>query len=200
LLEEKVMNEATGQPGQASTVRYELFLTADEAQRGVSKILTRKGKRLEVVVPPGVNTGSLVKLANAMQTTDGQPGDVIIQIKVKIPETGPLEGAPGVIEITDADFDKQVLESSLPVAVDFWAPWCGPCRMMAPIMDEAAVQYRGRIKFCKINVDDNQRSAGRFKAMSIPLLIFFKNGQVATQSLGAIPAAQLRTKLESLLS
>jgi thioredoxin 1 len=83
--------------------------------------------------------------------------------------------------------------------VDFWAPWCGPCRMMAPIMDEAAVQYQGKLKFCKINVDENQQSAGRYKAMSIPLLIFFKGGQVVEQSLGAIPAAQLKTKLDSLL-
>jgi thioredoxin 1 len=194
------MSETTGQPEEAEIVRYELTLTSEDAKRGISKILVRKGKRLEVVVPPGVSSGSVVKLANARQTTDGQPGDILIQIKVKNTDTASDEAQPGgVIVISDLDFDNQVLNSKLPVVVDFWAPWCGPCRMMAPIMDQAAVQYQGKFKFCKINVDENQQSASRYKAMSIPLLIFFKGGQVVDQSLGAIPAAQLKNKLDSLL-
>jgi len=194
------MSETTGQSAEVPVVRYELSLTPDEAQRGVLKLLTRNGKRLEVEVPPGVNTGSVVKLANAMQNTDGQTGDIIIQIKVKSNETFAGGEAGGVIEITDANFDSQVLESTLPALVDFWAPWCGPCRMMAPVMAEAAVQYQGKVKFCKINVDENQQSASRYKAMSIPLLIFFQSGKVVGQSLGAIPAPQLKNKLDALLN
>jgi thioredoxin 1 len=180
--------------------RYELQLTGEEAQQGVTKILNRNGKRLEVVVPPGVGTGSVVKLGNARQLTDGVEGDILIQIKIKAGNAPPT-AVPfaGVVEISDADFDRQVLESDLPVVVDFWAPWCGPCRMMAPIMEQGAQQYQGRFKFCKINVDENQQSAARYKAMSIPLLVFFKDGQVIGQNLGAIPAAQLKNKLDSLL-
>jgi thioredoxin 1 len=193
------MNETTGQFSETTTVRYELTLTTEESQKGVTKVLTRKGKKLEVRVPPGVNTGSVVKLANALQNTDGQAGDILIQIKVKTNEAGSVAEEEGVVEITDSDFDRQVLEARLPVVVDFWAPWCGPCRMMAPVMGEAASQYQGKIKFCKINVDENQQSAVRYKAMSIPLLIFFKDGKAVDQSLGAIPAAQLKNHLEALL-
>jgi thioredoxin 1 len=77
-----------------------------------------------------------------------------------------------VVEIKDDTFEGEVLKESLPVAVDFWAPWCGPCRMMAPIMEKAAGQYQGKFKFCKINVDENPRMAGQYQAMSIPLLVF----------------------------
>ncbi len=195
---ERIMSETMQRRPEDSAVRYELLLTAEESRLGVTKVLNRKGKRLEVVVPAGVSAGSVVKLVNALQTTDGQSGDILIQIMLKDKESPPVS-AGGVIEITDSDFDSQVLDSDLPVVVDFWAPWCGPCRMMAPIMDQAANQYQGRFKFCKINVDENQRSASRYQAMSIPLLIFFKNGQVVGQSLGAIPAAELRNKLNSFL-
>jgi thioredoxin 1 len=174
-------------------------LTAEEARQGASKLLPRNNKRLQVTIPPGVNTGSTVKLTNALQVTDGRPGDILIVIKVKTAGQA-AESAPAeVIEIGDSDFEREVLQSDLPVAVDFWAPWCGPCRMMAPVMENAAKQYQGKIKFCKINVDENPGSAGRYQAMSIPMLLFFKNGQIVDRSVGAIPANQLREKLETLL-
>ncbi|MCX6006849.1 MAG: thioredoxin [Chloroflexi bacterium] len=104
----------------------------------------------------------------------------------------------GVLEISDATFKQEVLDSSLPVVVDFWAPWCGPCRMIGPIMEKLSTRYAGRIKFCKINVDENPQSAAKYQAMSIPLLVFFKGGGEAGRSVGALPEPALRSKIESI--
>ena len=101
--------------------------------------------------------------------------------------------------ISDGTFKQEVLSSSLPVIVDFWAPWCGPCRMIGPIMDKLSGQYAGRIKFCKINVDENPQSAAQYQAMSIPLLVFFKGGGEVGRSVGALPESALRSKIESIL-
>jgi thioredoxin 1 len=101
--------------------------------------------------------------------------------------------------ISDGTFKQEVLSSSLPVIVDFWAPWCGPCRMIGPIMDKLSGQYAGRIKFCKINVDENPQSAAQYQAMSIPLLVFFKGGGEVGRSIGALPESALRSKIESIL-
>jgi thioredoxin 1 len=181
-------------------VTYELALTAEEARQGTTKLLLRNNKRLQVNIPAGVVTGRLVKLNNALQVTDGKSGDILIRINVKAEEfTRPAPAPAAVVEIRDSTFEDEVLRSSLPVVVDFWAPWCGPCRMMGPIMDKAAEEYQGKFKFCKINVDENPSSASQYQAMSIPLLIFFKNGQPVDKSLGAIPESQLRSKLDSLL-
>lgn len=184
---------------QAEIVRYELSINEEEARKGTTKLLSRNNKRLEVNIPAGVSTGSTVKLTGALQVTDNRMGDILIHIKVTPGKTGGEAAPGGVVEISDATFNSEVLQSSLPVVVDFWAPWCGPCRMMAPIMEEAAREYRGRIKFCKINVDDNPESASRYQAMSIPMLLFFKDGQVKERSVGAVSFAQLRPKLEGLL-
>jgi thioredoxin 1 len=214
------MSEAAGQAGNTAAVQYELSITAEEASQGTAKLLPRNQKRLQVSIPAGVVTGSVVKLTNALQVTDGHPGDILIKIKVKadVPSGDVPSGAApfgdkpsaespsaaeasagGVVEITDNTFENEVIKSSLPVVVDFWAAWCGPCKMMAPVMDAAAEQYQGRFKFCKINVDENPNAAGHFQAMSIPMLLFFRNGQVIDKIVGAIPANQLRDKLDSLL-
>lgn len=185
--------EQTHGPKQVS---YEMEIGVEEALLGARKILTRNNKRLEVNIPIGVKTGSTVKLTNALQVTDGIPGDILIQIKVK----ERLEVPAGVIEISDAVFDKEVLSSRVPVVVDFWASWCGPCRMMAPVLESLAEEFKGRCKFCKINVDENQQSAAKYQAMSIPLLLFFKNGNVVDKSLGAVPETTLRPKIQALLS
>ena len=194
------MNEFTGQTDTGLSVNYELTLSAEQAVQGVTKLLMRKGKKLQVAVPAGVSTGSVVKLTNALQMTDGRPGDILILIKVKVVEPAKESSIPkGVVEITDGSFTVEVLESKLPVAVDFWAPWCGPCRMMAPIMDQAALQYEGKLKFCKINVDENPLMASQYQAMSIPLLLFFKSGKVIDKIVGAVPEPHLRAKLDALL-
>ena len=104
-----------------------------------------------------------------------------------------------VIEINDKDFEQQVLKSSLPVVVDFWAPWCGPCRMIGPIVEKLSEEFKGKLKFCKVNVDENQQLASKYKVMSIPMLIFFKNGQLIEQSMGAVPEKTLRSKVQGLL-
>ena len=96
-----------------------------------------------------------------------------------------------VLHINDADFETVVVQSDIPVLVDFWAPWCGPCKMIAPILDEIATEFAGKAKIVKINVDDNQLVAGQFGIRSIPTLLLFKNGQLVATQVGALPKNQL---------
>jgi thioredoxin 1 len=188
------MNESSEQSQAFTPVRYEIAITTEEARLGTKKILSRQGKKLEVNIPAGVKTGSAVKLANALQVTDGHPGDILIQVKVKEEKI-----AAGVIEISDDNFEDEVLKCSLPVMVDFWAPWCGPCRMIAPITEKLAEEYEGRLKLCKLNVDDNPQTAAKYQVMSIPQILFFKNGEIVDESTGAVPESVLRSKAESVL-
>lgn len=104
-----------------------------------------------------------------------------------------------VTEITDQDFDQQVLQATEPVVVDFWAPWCAPCRMIGPAVEKLSEEFKDKVKFCKINVDEHQQAASKYRVMSIPMLIFFKSGQVVDQSLGAVPEKTLRSKVEGLV-
>ena len=103
------------------------------------------------------------------------------------------------ITITDDSFHAEVVESSLPVLVDFWAVWCGPCRMVAPIVDELAVEYEGRAKVGRVDVDSEQKIAADYGIRSIPTLLIFKNGELADQIVGAVPKKQLVEKLEAVL-
>ena len=188
------MSESSDQSQAFTPVRYEIAITAEEARMGAKKILSRQGKKLEVSIPPGVKTGSTVKLANALQATDNHPGDILIQVKVKEEKI-----AAGVIEVNDDSFEDEVLKCSLPVMVDFWAPWCGPCRMIAPITEKLAEEYEGRLKLCKLNVDENPQTASKYRVMSIPQILFFKNGEVVDESTGAVSESVLRSKVESVL-
>ena len=104
-----------------------------------------------------------------------------------------------VIEITDQNFEEEVLNSDLPTEVDFWAPWCSPCMMVSPIYDKLSEEYDGRFKFCKINVDENQRTAVRYQIMSIPMQMFFNDGEKVDEILGAVPEHTIRTMVEDIL-
>ncbi|WP_373970140.1 thioredoxin TrxA [Haemophilus pittmaniae] len=96
-----------------------------------------------------------------------------------------------VLHINDAEFDAQVIKSDIPVLVDFWAPWCGPCKMIAPVLDELAPAYAGKVKIVKVNVDENQATPAQFGVRSIPTLLLFKNGQLVATQVGALPKGQL---------
>jgi thioredoxin 1 len=100
-------------------------------------------------------------------------------------------------EFSDAAFDDEVLQSSQPVLVDFWAPWCGPCRQIAPLIDELAVQYEGKVKIGKVNVDENPETAQKYDIMNIPTLLLFRNGQVAERFVGLPPKNRLEAALQS---
>jgi thioredoxin 1 len=103
------------------------------------------------------------------------------------------------LHVTDNNFDQEVLHSNIPVVVDFWAEWCGPCRMISPIVEELGKQYEGKVKVVKLNVDENPNSAIRFGIRNIPTILFFKNGQVVDKQVGAVPKRILEEKLLRLL-
>jgi len=105
-----------------------------------------------------------------------------------------------VTEVTDNNFQAEVLESDVPVLVDFWAPWCGPCRRVAPVMEEIAAERQGELKVVKMNTDENQDTSIAYGVMSIPTLILFRHGQVAHKVIGAYPKARLEAELEPALS
>jgi thioredoxin 1 len=103
------------------------------------------------------------------------------------------------IEITDANFEEVVMKSDKPVVVDFWAEWCGPCRMIGPVIEEMHNEYEGKAIIGKVNVDANPGVSAQFGVRNIPTILFIKNGEVADKSVGAVPKAQLTSKLDAIL-
>jgi thioredoxin 1 len=104
-----------------------------------------------------------------------------------------------VTDVTDASFGQEVLEADLPVLIDFWAPWCGPCKAIGPVVEELAGTYAGRLKVVKMNVDDNPQTPSQYGVRGIPNLILFKGGQVADQIVGAVPKAHLVKAIDRVL-
>lgn len=107
--------------------------------------------------------------------------------------------AEGIIDISDDNFETEVLKSELPVIVDFWAPWCGPCKAIGPIIDELAVKFDGKVKFTKCNVDDNPVTPGKFAVRAIPTLLFVKGGDVVETITGMTAKAKLEEVINNLL-
>lgn len=103
------------------------------------------------------------------------------------------------ITLNDANFQKEVLESDKPVLVDFWAPWCGPCRIMGPILEEITSDYNGKAKVGKLNTDDSPTTAGQYGIMSIPTILIFKGGKPVDQIIGAVPKDVVKKKLDAIL-
>lgn len=101
-----------------------------------------------------------------------------------------------MLNLKEVDFEKEVLNSTGVVLVDFWAPWCGPCRMVAPILEDLSAQYNGSVKIVKVNVDENSNLAAQYNVMSIPTLIIFKDGKVVDQFVGAMPKPAIVKRLE----
>jgi thioredoxin 1 len=104
-----------------------------------------------------------------------------------------------VVSVTNDTFDQEVVKASTVVMVDFWATWCGPCKIVAPVVEELAKEYEGKAKFAKVNTDENADLATKYNIRGIPTLIFFKDGDVKDQIVGAVPKAQLKSKIDSLL-
>lgn len=105
-----------------------------------------------------------------------------------------------VQQVSDESFQSEVLQSNIPVLIDFWAPWCGPCRAISPIVEELAGEYSGRLKVVKMNVDDNQATPARFGVRGIPNLILFKGGEVKDQIVGAVPKSQLVKAIDRVVA
>ena len=108
--------------------------------------------------------------------------------------------AGNVAEVTDSNFQAEVIESGVPVLVDLWAPWCGPCRMVAPVVEELAEERGEQLKVVKLNIDENQNTAMQFNVLSIPTLMLFRNGEVAKTVIGAYPKRKLEAELEPALA
>ncbi len=105
-----------------------------------------------------------------------------------------------VLQVTDANFEAEVVKSGVPVLVDFWAEWCGPCRMIGPILEELAPAYKGKLKIGKLNVDENQDSPSKFGVMNIPTMIVFKNGKESQRIVGAMSKPELQKKIDQAIA
>lgn len=179
----------------AEAVAYDLRLPAADARTGTSRILSRNGKRLEVKVPAGTGPGQVVRLRNALRVTDGRDGDILIRLEFAVEAD---EGE--VVAVTDATFESEVLKADVPVLVDFWAAWCSPCRALAPVVERLAKQYQGRVRFRKLNVDENPLASRKYQVASIPSVLIFKNGRIAGVSVGAVSESELRGRIDAALA
>jgi len=109
-----------------------------------------------------------------------------------------MADSPNLRNVSDAEFDQEILKSDSPALVDFWAAWCGPCRTVGPVVEELADEYAGKVKVCKINVDDNKETPTKYGVRGIPTLMLFKDGQVVDQIVGAVPKSRIKELLDKV--
>jgi thioredoxin 1 len=105
-----------------------------------------------------------------------------------------------LIDVTDQTFDAEVMKANIPVLIDMWAPWCGPCRMVEPILKKLSDKYQGKVKFCRMNVDENQKTPSQYRIMSIPNMLFIKGGKVVDTAVGALQENALQAKVDGLIA
>ncbi|UCG83173.1 MAG: thioredoxin [Dehalococcoidia bacterium] len=104
-----------------------------------------------------------------------------------------------VLEVNEQTFEDEVTKAELPTVVDYWAPWCGPCMILGPMVEKLSEAYKDKVKFCKVNVDENMQLASNARVQSIPLLVFYKNGERVDESIGVVPETELRSKIDAML-
>jgi thioredoxin 1 len=144
---------------------------------------------IEVVVLPGATQAHARRTGTRNHGIISHAGEVQLETQmVKEP-----------IHVTDEAFESKVLGSNIPVVVDFWAPWCGPCRMVAPVLDKLAEEYSGKLMVAKVNTDENPEWAGKYGVQGIPTMLFIANGKLIHQQVGAVPESYLRDMVEEFL-
>ncbi len=161
--------------------------------------LSLTASRLPLVQSPELRSTSLMAGVDGDSARLTTTGLATIVAYLKLPSERKNLMAEGILEIEDSSFDAEVLQSDKPVLVDFWAPWCGPCRAIAPVIDELMGTYGDRIKFTKCNVDDNPVTPSKFGIKAIPTLIFFKEGNVVEQVTGMVAKSKLEQTIKSIL-
>ena len=196
-LEETLRQLAQAEAGRLLIAKLNTIENPQSAARlngaGSALILFRDGQEIARTAAP--NSQRVRDYVAFLLGREPRPADAAE------PRAQPATGTPSTpIVVSDATFAAEVLNSDLPVLVDLWAPWCGPCRMIAPVVEKLAADYAGRLKVAKLNVDDHPRTPGMYQVQGIPTLLIFRGGQMIDRIVGAAPEPMLRSRVEAALS
>jgi thioredoxin 1 len=180
-------------PGRRPGLTLAVVLTVveHEAIAAVKETLVSRGRRFALTGLGGVLKLNLLQMLNTRATR--RRADSVERREVSM-------ASEKVVHVTDASFEQEVMKSATPVLIDFWAPWCAPCRAIAPMVDELATEYEGRLKVVKINVDDNPQVPARFGVRGIPNLVIVKGGEVKQQIVGAVPKKNLVAAVDTAIA